>query len=121
MIVQAGELPRSGRFFVGKSGFIILLHMDCAAVDKTKLFYQPLHDLIVTVSIYAQMTAFFKGPVDAKASDTSDGTVAGNPVDHAIRTVIQPLSIGNNRIGRFNLFSEGKEKRTDHFPSSMQT
>ena len=92
---------------------MIRFQINRATVDKTQLFKQILHDLVIFVGVYAQMRTLLQGPADAALTDALIRAVAGNAVDHTVRAVVQPCSACNSRICRFNVLSEGEEERPD--------
>ena len=100
------------KLLVGKPGIVVLLHIDCSAVDKAVLFEEILHDVIVPVGIHAKMIPLMKCPLYAEAPDTLYGSIACQTVDHGIGAIVQPGAVLNDAVGRFDIPALAKEKGT---------
>ncbi|MBO4472024.1 MAG: hypothetical protein J5841_09725 [Clostridia bacterium] len=79
-------------------------------MDKTQFSNKVLHYGVIPMGIDPKMTALFISPVDAERADTFFRTVRSNPVHNAIGAVIQPISICDIPVCRFNVRSMDKEK-----------
>ena len=96
------------------------MHIDRAAADKAQFAQQVLHDDVVLMGVDAQVRALSKSPVQAEFTDALPCAVAGDAVDHAVGTVIQPFSICNDRIGRLYVLPPKEEESPDD-PSFVGT
>ena len=100
---------------------MILHHINGSAMDKPRLFHQVLHDRIVTMGIDTQMAALCICPVQAEHSDPLFGAVRCDTVYDAVRTVVQPRTVRNLPVRRFNIRSAYIEKRADNLSRIIRT
>ena len=75
---------------------------------KPFLFQQILHGLIVLICVNSQIPTLGKSPIQAKGSHASLPGGSGNPVNHAIRRIIQPPAVIDTGIIRIRLTAEIK-------------
>ena len=87
--------------------------MDRAAMDEAEFSDKVLHNDIVIMGVDTEMSALIVCPVDAEHADASLGTVGSDPVNNALRAVIQPAAFCDLPIGRFNIRSAGEKECTD--------